>query len=143
VTGTDPLGLGLRNIARPDRVAGVPLYLEDRSLPGGRRINRAAFIAPDNRQGTLGRNALRGFAVFQWDVALRRQFRLGERVNLQVRADAFNLLNRANFADPVNNLRNSNFGVSTQMLGRGLGGLNPVYQIGGPRSLQFALRLSF
>jgi hypothetical protein len=40
-------------------------------------------------------------------------------------------------------LSDPNFGTSTQMLGRGLGGLNPLYQIGGPRSLQLSLRLRF
>lgn len=144
VTGTDPLGLGYRTVARPDVLPNVPLYVADAGAPGGRRINRAAFVEPATaRQGTLGRNALRGFGAFQLDTSLRRQFKLTERVQLQARADAFNLFNRPNFADPVGNLRNPNFGVSTQMLGRGLGGLNPVYQIGGPRSLQFALKLIY
>lgn len=40
------------------------------------------------------------------------------------------------------------FGQSTQMFGRGLGagaasgGLNPLYQVGGPRSVQLALKLT-
>src|SRR4029077_9780901 len=62
---------------RPDRVPGVPFYLQDGTLPGGRRLNPAAFaVPPDPRQGNLVRNSLRGFAVTQWDFDLRRQFRI-------------------------------------------------------------------
>jgi hypothetical protein len=33
--------------------------------------------------------------------------------------------------------------VSVQMLNKGLGGLNPLFQEGGPRSLQLSLKLNF
>lgn len=141
---------------RPDMVANRPLYLDDASVPGGRRFNRAAFAvpAPDasgnpTRQGTLGRNVLRGFPLYQLDLALRRQFVLTERLKLQFRAEAFNVFNRPNFADPVADLNSPLFGQSTQTFGRGLGnggvisGFNPLYQVGGPRSLQLSLKLSF
>jgi hypothetical protein len=50
--------------ARPDLVPGAPLYIFDPTLPGGRRINPAAFTVPvEVRQGNLGRNALRGFPL--------------------------------------------------------------------------------
>lgn len=140
---------GSNEASRPDLVEGVPLYIDDPLAPGGRRINRAAFVLPPRqgntptRQGTLGRNALRGFPASQLDFALRRQFGLTERLNLQLRAELFNALNHPNFADPVSNLNNALFGQSTQMLNRGLGGLSPLYQIGGPRSVQLAVRLQF
>lgn len=153
ITGTDPLGLGLSgslSVSRPDLLPGVPLYVDDPTVGGGRRINQAAFaIPPVGRQGTLGRNALRGFPVNQVDFTLRRQFNLTDRVNLQFRAEVFNLFNHPNFADPVTNLNNPNFGTSISLLGRSLGsggsngGFNPLYQIGGPRSIQFALKLQF
>jgi hypothetical protein len=45
------------------------------------------------------------------------------------------------------NLQLPNFGVATQMLGRGFtstgGGVSPLYQIGGPRSIQLSARWSF
>ncbi len=162
VTGTDPLGLGL-NVVRPDVVPNVSFYIDDPTVAGGRRFNPAAFAAPPTdpdgnfiRQGTLGRNTLRGFAARQLDIALRREFGFTERVKLQLRAELFNAFNTPNFADPNGVLfdfdvstPNPIFGRSTQMLGRSLGaggangGFNPLYQIGGPRSVQFALKLLF
>jgi hypothetical protein len=90
---------------------------------------------------------LRGFPLSQLDLSLRRLFKLSERVQLQFKVDAFNLLNHPNFADPTGVLTDPNFGVSAQMYGKGLAssgtGLSPLYQVGGPRSLQFSLKLSF
>ncbi len=137
-------------LQRPDLITGVPIYVNDPNAPGGRRINRAAFAVPMTiRQGSLGYNALRGFGFSQIDFALRRQFSLSERLKLQLRGEAFNLLNRANFGNPNNVLANPMFGQSTQTLARSLGtggingGLSPLYQIGGPRSVQLALKLLF
>ncbi|HKY41514.1 MAG TPA: TonB-dependent receptor [Pyrinomonadaceae bacterium] len=149
VTGTNIIGGN--QMSRPDLVAGVPLYLDDESAPGGWRINRAAFTVPVGRQGTLGRNALRGFPLWQLDLALRRQFRLTEGVNLQLRGEVFNLFNHPNFAfsDPVRRVNNQQFGRADRMLGRFLGsggangGFNPLYQVGGPRSIQLAMKLLF
>ena len=104
---------------------------------------------PATAQGNLGRNALRGFAATQWDLTLRRQFHLTEHVSLQARSDFFNILNHPNFGSPINYLTSPQFGHSTQMLNSYLGsggqsgGLNPLYQIGGPRSIQLALKLQF
>ncbi len=143
---------------RPDVVPGVPFYLTDPSFAGGTRINPAAFQPPPLdpvtgfvvRQGTLSRNALRGFGAAQWDFAVRRQFNFSERWRLQFRAEFFNLLNHPNFGNPEGNLASPLFGQSTQMLGRSLGGatdpgvgFTPLYQVGGPRSIQLALKLEF
>lgn len=148
---------------RPDLVEGIPLYLDDPSVPGGRRLNNQVTIVPGNpftqlgpfrqpavaRQGTLGRNALRGFPVWQLDLAVRRQFNLSDRIYTQFRAEIFNILNHPNFADPTSSLRSGTFGVSTTMFGKSLGsggfvgGFNPLYQIGGPRSIQLSLKIGF
>jgi hypothetical protein len=144
LTNTDPFGFGFRTVTRPDLIAGAPLYVDDPAAAGGRRINRAAFAEPPaGRQGTFGRNGLRGFPAWQIDLSLRRQLNLSERVRLQVRIDAFNLFNHPNFGAPAGILSDPNFGASTQMLGRSLGGLSPLYQIGGPRSLQLSLKVLF
>lgn len=141
---------------RPDVVPGQPYYLDDPDAPGGRRFNPAAF-APTPvdesgsaiRQGTLPRNALRGFPLFQADVAVRRTLNLGTAVKLQLRLEAFNLLNTTSFASPLGDLASPLFGVSTSLANRGFGnsgatgGLSPLYQVGGPRSVQLAARLTF
>ena len=84
---------------------------------------------------------------------------------LQFRMEVFNIFNHPNFANPGAPFANTNLAFATavpgaiaidnarmrsqQMLNRGTGGggnaggYNPLFQIGGPRSLQFALRLQF
>ncbi len=130
--------------ARPDVVAGQPYWIEDATVPDGRRLNRQAFTIPAaETQGNLRRGAVRGFDARQVDLAIRRNFDLLRNVRMQVRFEMFNLLNTPNFLDPTGSLSNANFGVSTQMLGRGFGGLNALYQIGGPRSSQLAVKFLF
>lgn len=138
---------GLFGATRPDLIPNVPLYVNDPAAAGGRIINRAAFAFPPvGQQGTLGRNVLRGFSISQLDLALSRRFGLGERFKLQLRGEAFNVFNHPNFGQPVTRINNPNFGRSLSMLNKSLGfdaGLNPLYQIGGPRSIQLAVRLQF
>ena len=150
-TRTDVLGDGLIvELQRPDLITGVPLYIDDRMVGGGRRINQAAFRTPPaGQQGSLGQNALRGFGVAQLDVALRRQIDLSERLRLQLRAECFNVFNHPNFGNPVGDLSSAQFGQSTRTLARSLGtggingGLAPIYQLGGARALQLAAKLLF
>jgi hypothetical protein len=141
---------GVAAVKRPNLVAGVPVYVDDPTVAGGRRINRSAFVAPPpNQQGAVGRNSLRGFPFSQLDFSLRRRFKLTERYALQLRADFFNLFNHPNFGDPDSLLESATFGQSVQMLGQSLGsggietGFSPLYQIGGPRSMQVVLKLQF
>ncbi len=128
----------------------MPLVLYGSQYPGGKIFNSAAFTAaPPGEQGDLPRNALRGFDAFQADFAVQRQFKLTERVGLSFRSEFFNIFNHPNFGPPTNDLTSPLFGYSTQTLASSLGsggangGLNPLYQIGGPRSIQLALRLQF
>ncbi len=161
---------GFSTNPRPDVVAGVPFYLYGQQYPGGKAFNPAAFTVPPlaptgcdpasppcypARQGNLPRNALRGFGSAQWDFAVHREFVIHESVKLQFRSEMFNVLNHPNFGPPVGDLLsplaiNPQFGLSNQLLGqslsgtfRGYGGLDPLYQLGGPRSIQFALKLVF
>jgi hypothetical protein len=143
---------------RPDLLAGTPLYLYGPAFPGGKGFNPAAFAVPagGSEMGDFGRNVLRGFGAWQIDFALQRRFRLSESASLQFRAEAFNILNHPNFAnpsnisgDPLHDKVSQGFGYSQQTLANSLssagtlGELNPLFQIGGPRTLQFALRLKF
>jgi hypothetical protein len=135
---------------RPNLNPGVPLEIDGSQFPGGKIFNRAAFSATSaGQQGNLGRNVLRGFGAWQVDFAAERQFHLTDTLRLRFRTEFFNIFNHPNFGSPVNTLTSPLFGFSTQMLSNSLGsggangGLNPLYQIGGPRSIQFALKLQF
>jgi hypothetical protein len=129
---------------RPNVIVGVPLYIYDSTLPGGRAINRAAFApAAAGQFGNLGRNVVRGLPAWQIDTAIRREFRVTERLKLQFRAEAFNLLNHPNFGAIQTTLTAANFGQATNTLNQQLGGISQLYQIGGPRSFQFALKVLF
>ncbi|HET6891531.1 MAG TPA: TonB-dependent receptor, partial [Pyrinomonadaceae bacterium] len=150
VVGRSFFAAGTQLASRPNIIAGVPLELFGAQFPGGKIFNRAAFSAAHaGPQGHLGRNVLRGFGAWQADVGLQRQFHLTEKLGLRFRAEFFNIFNHPNFGNPVNLLTSPLFGRSTQTLANSLGsggangGLNPLYQIGGPRSIQFALKLQF
>lgn len=132
---------------------GGDVWSNDATVPGGRRLNRSALAIPAaSTQGTLGRNAIRGFTVRQIDASLRRTFPVGDLFRAEFRGDLFNLTNTPNFGRPNSALAPAAdplFGVSRTTFGRFLGGggssggLNPLYQIGGPRSIQFSLRAIF
>jgi hypothetical protein len=159
LTGLDPFHMNsfLNNYGRPDVVPGQPRYLYGSQYPGGKAINPAAFQDPaaTNVQGNLGRNALRGFGAWEEDLAIRREFPIHEQIKLQFRGEMFNIFNHPNFGDPgvqfslTNQLNNPLFGLSTMTLaqslyaGGGSGGFSPLYQLGGPRSIQLALKLIF
>ena len=131
------------------------MWIADRSAPGGKALNPAAFAAVPaplgsvGQQGTLGRNVPTGFGMWQVDLALKRELRLTERCGVQLRFDAFNALNHTNFSDPVKFLDSPLFGRSASLLNMELGtgspgsGLAPALQTGGARSVQATIRFHF
>ena len=144
---TDPVTLQ-RYFAGLDLVSEQPLYLYGSQFPGGRSINPGAFAIPGSGEiGNAPRNFVRGFGAWQLDFAVRRDFPIYETLKLQFRAEAFNVFNHPNFGTinpsycPAGS--SCTFGQATTTLAQSLGGLNPLYQMGGPRSMQFALRLVF
>jgi hypothetical protein len=79
--------------------------------------------------GNLGVNTLVGPGYFTVDIALSKRFRVRERQNLEIRAEAFNIQNRANFLNPTAAMNSSNFGkILTDV---------------SPRILQFAVKYTF
>jgi hypothetical protein len=146
---------------RPDQVSGVPVYISDPNAPGGKRLNLAAFTIPSTlEQGSEGRNSITGFPLVEIDLALRRQFNLGEHVKLQFRAEGFNVINHPNFGNLLNTIGTCSqgiactpvygWGTSQAMLNQSLGsggfygsGFGSLYQVGGPRSFQLSLKLQF
>ncbi len=137
--------LGGTALSRPDVVAGQPFWIATPSAGGGKSVNPNAFSIPSTiRQGTEGRNDIPGFGLTQVDLSIARKFPFSERVNLSFRADAFNVLNHPNFTNPLSFLEfGPAFLQSPSMLNQGLGGQSPLFQEGGPRSLQLSLKLVF
>jgi hypothetical protein len=146
------------SLYRPDVVPGQPLYLYGPEFPGGKSFNGAAFsLPPKGLDGDLGRNVLRGLGAWQIDFSLHREFQVSEGLRLQLRAEAFNIFDHPNFANPSDGdaparltfAPGPGFGSANETLANGLnpgnvlGQLSSVFQIGGPRSMQFALRLRF
>jgi hypothetical protein len=146
---------------RPDQVSGQPVWISDPNAPGGTKLNPAAFrVPPVIGQGSEARNNIRGFPLVEVDLAVRRQFRLTEGMNLQFRAEGFNVINHPNLGNPFNNIGTCSIGIpctpiygwgtSQAMLNQSLGGngiygtaFGSLYQVGGPRSLQLSLKLQF
>jgi hypothetical protein len=62
------------------------------------------------RFGNVGRNSMRGPGVVNMDASLFRTFRLTQQVNMQFRAEVFNLSNTPHFGNPNGNVNSSNFG---------------------------------
>jgi hypothetical protein len=120
--------------------------------PGGRAINPNAFESVGSGLGDAPRNFVRGFGAWQMNFAVRREFPIYGNVTIQFRAEAFNVFNHPDFGlinstcggtPAVPGCTNLGFGQATATLASSVGILNPLYQMGGPRSMQFALRLSF
>ena len=91
----------------PDRVPGAPLYLTGSQYLGGSAINYNGFVATSGGgavDGNADRNSARGFDAVQQDLTLRRDFPFTEKIGLQFRVEAYNILNRPVFGDIYNEL---------------------------------------
>lgn len=86
---------------------------------------------------------MRGFGATQVNFALRRDFLIHQEVALHFRAETFNLPNHPVFGYVEPTYSDATFGQATQALNASLGTMASQYQQGGPRSMQFALRLTF
>ncbi len=112
---------------RPDYI-GAKVYLDNFKqtpstfcVPGARcgirYLNVAAFrrvpLAPTGiaeRPGNIGQQAFRNPATWGMDMALAKNFRLRESMNLQMRADLFNALNHINYGGPSDSINSPTFG---------------------------------
>ncbi len=116
---------------RPD-IIGDPYA----NIPEGLYFNPAAFARPvasaadPDLFGNAGRNILTTPGFRSVDLSLINNIRLNERVQLQLRAEAFNAFNHPNFLVPAFRLDNSNVGRVTQTANEG-------------RELQFAAKIIF
>ncbi|HEY7389119.1 MAG TPA: carboxypeptidase regulatory-like domain-containing protein [Bryobacteraceae bacterium] len=144
-TGVDNALSGQAN-QRPNLMAGVNKYAASAACtpaPCVQWTSSAAFAAPaTGTYGNLGAFNMAGPGVFQFDMALVRAFRIREKQTIQVRCEAFNILNRVNLSTPVATLNSSNFGqITSDISGPQAGGL--VASSGDPRIVQFALKFLF
>jgi outer membrane receptor protein involved in Fe transport len=130
MSGVDNARVG--NTSQRADVTGDPALSGDRSTSD--RITRwfdTSAFRP-NALGTFGtseRNAVRGPGYAVLDVGLFKTFTFTDRFRVQLRAEAFNALNRANFGLPNSTMTSAAFGRITTA--------------GDPRILQFALRTWF
>jgi len=93
-------------------------------------FNTSAFEAPAaGFFGNAGRNLLRGPGIHNWDASLFKTFAASDRVNIQFRAEAFNLFNHTNFD-----------AVSTTF---GAGNFGQVTSARTARVVQFGLKVEF
>lgn len=135
---------------RPDLIPGVNPILSHWS-PSTGYLNPAAFAQPaDGTFGNLGRNQIYGPGFWNTDLSLVKGTRLREKLELQLRAEAFNVFNHPNLALPNGSLSFGTdpstgkplpLGVISQTPDVAQG--NPGLGGGGPRVMQLGVRLQF
>ncbi len=145
----------------PDLVPGVPIYLHGaaaafngKAVPGGWRLNPAAFsCVPTNtgkscsgtpiRNGDLGRNYVRNPSFYALNTSLQRTFPVYDQLRMNLRVEAFNILNHPNLGNPDVSLTDTTFGQLVEGGTTTIGSSNQLYSMGAARSLQFSLHLQF
>jgi hypothetical protein len=133
--GTNTFGNGNLANQRPNAVVGVDLYARERTVD--QWFNASAFSLPAAATfGNLGRNTIFGPGLVQIDFAVLKETPIAESARIQFRAEAYNLVNHPNFAQPNTVFGTPNFGRIFNTLGRTLG-------MGTSRQIQLALRLTF
>lgn len=100
--------------------------------------------------GNLGRNIVRAFPLQEFDFSLHREFPITERFRIRFQADMFNIFNHPSFGAETATVNNAAFGTTTAMANSSLGsqisngaGYNPIFNTGGPRNFQFAMKVFF
>ena len=150
-----PVGRGFKGslrTTRPDVVPGQPFVLPNWN-PSTGYLNPYAFQVPSGDFGNLGRDRVFGPKFWNVDFSISKNIRLWENAILQFRVEMFNIVNHPNFALPgafitpgvnADGTRNPNPGIDgsvTQTPDVAQG--NPGLGGGGPRVVQFGLRLQF
>jgi hypothetical protein len=133
-----PGGYSVPSSERPDLIPGVSLIPAGGQTPNN-WINPAAFATPaPGTFGNLGRNAFRGPDLWQVDASLAKRIGITERMGIQLRAEVFNLFNRAQYGNPLADISSPlNFGQITTPVNQNATGS------GTPREIQLAVRVTF
>ena len=153
--GPDASGFNQSTAGNSPNGGNRPNLVKSARLPQDNSNPDAAFDASwfsanlAGQDGTSGRNQYYGPGLRNYNVSVMRSIPIPvsrpEAMRLQVRAEAFNLFNHTNFANPVADLSNAAFGRITQTLGSAAGTSAATSGgiTGGPRILQLAMRLEF
>jgi hypothetical protein len=136
-SGADNSRTGIQ-LDRPNLIPGVDPYTHQkiqRASPGNLAyLNKAAFTQNAvGTYGTIGRNAFRTPANYNVDLAVSRIFPIHERLNFQLRMEAFNVLNHPNFA-PTSATGGGAYtlGLNSGTFGNSTGALDPrIFQLAG------------
>jgi hypothetical protein len=121
---------GVPNTVRPDLVGPIRIIGSVDQW-----FDPSAFAAVD-RFGSLGRNAVIGPSFVNTDLSVMKTVTVARRYRVQLRADAFDLFNHANFGPPGNVVGSPTFGkISRTRL--------PTGEAGSSRQIQLAAKLSF
>ena len=128
---------------RPNLVPGVDIYVANQTINNW--FNPAAFAVPANGTwGNLGRYIANGPGMFEIDSSLQKRFRVTERLSLNFRAAAYNLLNHPVYSNPSGslgsfsgNVASAGFGRITTIINQGAVGT------GAPRRFEFMFRAEF
>jgi hypothetical protein len=155
---TNSGGVNSNFVQRPDIILGanpiLPHWTPDRGY-----LNPLAFAYPavtpadpNGYFGNLGRDQIYGPGFVNFDFSVTKNFQLRERLTLQFRAEFFNIFNHPNFALP-SNVITPGYNSDRTPTGAGPAGIitqtpdvaqgNPGLGGGGPRVMQFGLRLQF
>lgn len=99
------------------------------------------FVPCDGTIGNSRRNQLIGPGLSQWDITLMKNTKITEKVNVEIRWEVYNVLNRGNFYSYPDNTFGASFGTITKTSDVASG--NPVIAQGGPRNMNFSLKITF
>ncbi len=112
VSGNTAIGTRRADFAGGDeQAANAGTLLSDNSVAW---LDTTKFtVAPESRLGNSGRNSFYGPGLQQWDISLRKQFRLKGRTRLQFQADFFNAFNNLILRNPATTVTNAGFGTIT------------------------------
>jgi len=96
---------------RPQVVQKLRLFGNPRNSPNHEYFDPNGFaMEPAGVLGNVGRNFFHGPGLNNWDMSLWKDTAITERTTLQLRIDAFNVFNHAQFANPVGDISDPRFG---------------------------------
>lgn len=139
--------IGASNTITPN--ASAPLQISNNPL-GQWIANPNVLSSPGDNFGNLGRNAVTGPSFLNTDMSLAKNTKITERINLQIRCDAFDLFNHPNYANPgpqsgtfLNAVLTPGSASQTTTFSTITATRFPTGDFGSSRQLQLAAKLTF